>query len=105
MLKNKDFKSMVMAAAVLTVAASVCGLILGGISASILALILGVTIITTFIVFTKRRYDDIDELNSYLVRVLAGGEAPNILDQEEGELSLLKTNIYKATTTLKFQKE
>ena len=105
MLKNKDFKSMVMAAAVLTVAASVCGLILGGVTASILVLILGVTIITIFIVFTKRRYDDIDELNSYLVRVLAGGEAPNILDQEEGELSLLKTNIYKATTTLNYQKE
>ncbi len=105
MLKNKDFKSMVMAAAVLTVAASVCSLILSGITVSIVTLILGVTIITIFIVFTKRRYDDIDELNSYLVRVLAGGEAPNILDQEEGELSLLKTNIYKATTTLNYQKE
>ncbi|WP_026493186.1 sensor histidine kinase [Butyrivibrio sp. XPD2002] len=105
MLKNKDFKSMVMAAAVLTVAASVCSLILSGITVSIVTLILGVTIITIFIVFTKRRYRDIDELNSYLVRVLAGGEAPNILDQEEGELSLLKTNIYKATTTLNYQKE
>ena len=29
----------------------------------------------------------------------------SILDQEEGELSLLKTNVYKTTSTLNYQKD
>ncbi|WP_026498876.1 sensor histidine kinase [Butyrivibrio sp. WCD2001] len=105
MLKNKDFKILIIAAAILTVAASVCGYVICGIAAFILLMLLGFGLLCVFTILTKRRYDDIDALNSYLVNVLAGDEAPGILDQEEGELSLLKTNIYKATSTLNYQKE
>ena len=103
MLKNKEFRYMIVAATVLTVAASVCGYALCGMAACILLLLLGIVLSTGFVILTKRRYDDIDALNSYLVKVLAGDEAPGILDQEEGELSILKTNIYKAATTLNYQ--
>ncbi|MCR5447918.1 MAG: HAMP domain-containing histidine kinase [Solobacterium sp.] len=58
-----------------------------------------------FAITTKKRYEAIGDLNSYLEKVLAGSEVPDILDQEEGELSLLRTNIYKATSALKYQKE
>ncbi len=105
MLKNKEFRNMMIAAVSVTVAASICGYALCGIAALILILITGIAITVGFMLMTKKRYDDIDALNSYLEKVLAGGEAPGILDQEEGELSLLKTNIYKATTTLTYQKE
>ncbi|SFC47866.1 sensor histidine kinase [Butyrivibrio sp. YAB3001] len=104
MLNNKEFKYMIVAAAVLTVAASICGYAFCGVSAFFIMLMLGITLTTMFAVTTIRRYKDLDALNSYLVSVLAGGEALNILDQEEGEISLLKTNIYKATTTLNYQK-
>ena len=53
----------------------------------------------------KKMYPDIEELNSYLEKVLSDDDPPGILDQEEGELSILKSNIYKVTTKLKFQKE
>ena len=96
---------MIIAATIFTVAASVCGFIFAGGAAAVMILLLGVILSTVFTVNTYRRMADIQELNSYLTKVLAGGEAPNILDQEEGELSLLKTNIYKVTTTLKYQKE
>jgi signal transduction histidine kinase len=96
---------MIIAATVLTVAVSVCGYAICGIAAFILLFLFGVVLSIAFSVLTKRRYDDIDALNSYLVKVLAGDEAPDILDQEEGELSLLKTNIYKAATTLNYQKD
>ena len=92
-------------AAVFTAALFVCGYAICGIAAAILILILGTGITTGFVIITRRRYADIDALNSYLVRVLAGDEAPGTLDQEEGELSLLKTNIYKATSTLNYQKD
>lgn len=105
MFKNRDLRIMILLAAALTAVASVCGYALCGISAFLLLLLLGVAITSGFIYITKRRYEDIDALNLYLEKVLAGGEAPNILDQEEGELSILKTNIYKATSTLCHQKE
>lgn len=50
-------------------------------------------------------YPDIEELNTYLEKVLSDDDPPEILDQEEGELSILKSNIYKVTTKLKYQKE
>ena len=105
MFRNKEFKFMFITAAVFTAALSVCGYAICGIPAAVLILILGIGITTGFVMITRRRYADIDDLNSYLVRVLAGDEAPGILDQEEGELSLLKTNIYKATSTLNYQKD
>ncbi len=53
----------------------------------------------------KNMYPDIEELNTYLEKVLSDDDPPGILDQEEGELSILKSNIYKVTTKLKYQKE
>ena len=105
MFRNKEFKFMFIIAAVFTAALFVCGYAICGIAAAILILILGTGITTGFVIITRRRYADIDALNSYLIRVLAGDEAPGTLDQEEGELSLLKTNIYKATSTLNYQKD
>ena len=55
--------------------------------------------------YTKRRYRDLEALNEYLAKVLAYHEVPELSDQEEGELSILKANIYKVTTKLKYQKE
>ena len=105
MLKDKDFKLMVAVEAGLTAMVSICGYAISGIPAFILILLLGIVLMSVFALLTKRRYDDIDALNSYLARVLAGDEAPGILDQEEGELSILKTNIYKAASALTYQKE
>lgn len=105
MLKNKDLRIMILSAAALTAVASICGYALCGISAFFLLLFVGIAITGGFVFITKRRYEDINALNLYLEKVLAGGEAPNILDQEEGELSILKTNIYKATSTLCHQKD
>ena len=105
MLKNKESRIMIFVATVITVVASICGYALCGISAFLLLLMVGIAITGGFVYITKRRYEDISALSSYLEKVLAGGEVPNILDQEEGELSILKTNIYKATSTLCHQKE
>ena len=44
-------------------------------------------------------------MNTYLEKVLSDDDPPEIFDIEEGELSILKSNIYKVTTKLKYQKE
>ncbi len=105
MLKNKEFRRLIIAAAGITVAASVCGYPAGGPAAAAVTFFTGILITLTYASVTARRYRDIGELNTYLEKVLAGGETPNIQDQEEGELSMLKTNIYKAATTLRHQNE
>ena len=88
-----------------TVLFAIAGFKISGALAGILILVLGISLCLLYTVITCRRYRDIDELNTYLSKVLSGNDVPDIIDQEEGELSILKTNIYKATTTLKFQKE
>ena len=68
-------------------------------------LLSGAALLAVFVFYTRKRYRHITELNDYLVKVLAGAEAPEIGSQEEGELSILRTNIYKAATMLKTQNE
>ncbi len=105
MLKNKEFRMMVIISAVFTAIISVCGYALSGISAFLMSVLLGGILTAVFTITTKKRYEAVGALSSYLEKVLAGSDVPEILDQEEGELSLLKTNIYKATSALKYQKE
>lgn len=105
MQRNKEFVKMIVISSCITAVLSCCGFILTGPVCGILILATGLSIGTIYILYTKKRYKDIDDLNTYLSKVLSGNEVPDITDQEEGELSILKTNIYKATTTLKFQKE
>ncbi len=105
MLKNKEFVKMIALSAAVTIVLTVCGFIFAGPVPGILILAAGLIPTVTCALVTVRRYRDIDELNTYLSAVLAGNDVPDITDQKEGELSILKTNIYKATTTLKYQKD
>lgn len=56
-------------------------------------------------IFSGGRKREIKRLNDYLDRVLAGDNNLEIWDNEEGELSILKSNVYKATTILVSQRE
>lgn len=105
MFKNKEFRMMVIISAAFTAVISICGYALCGISAFLISVLSGGVLTVLFAITTKKRYEAIGDLNTYLEKVLAGSEVPDILDQEEGELSLLRTNIYKATSALKYQKE
>ena len=68
-------------------------------------LVASIAINIFLIVYTIKRVYILGRLNLYLEKVLAGDFVPEILDQCEGEVSILKANIYKTTTTLKYQKE
>ncbi len=89
----------------LTIVMAISGFIFAGKAAGIMLLISGAVLLAVFFYYTKKRYRRIEELNDYLVKILSGDSAPDIQDQEEGELSILADNIYKAASTLKFQNE
>ena len=105
MMKNKDFKNMIIILCLIVFVGGVIEIFLGGIPAGILFIFFGLLLVAVFSVFTMRRYSNIESLNGYLVKVLSGDEMPDVSDQEEGELSILKSNIYKTTTQLHYQKE
>lgn len=58
-----------------------------------------------FAVVTQRRYKNLNELNDYLSLVCKGIYDMNIDDNTEGELSILKNNLYKVITLLQSQNE
>lgn len=71
----------------------------------VLCLALGAVLISIFIVYTKNRYNKINELDMYLSRVVAGDFDMNIDENTEGELSILKNNLFKVITMLKASNE
>ncbi|EZH65677.1 histidine kinase [Bacillaceae bacterium JMAK1] len=61
---------------------------------------LAVVMIVSFIAFTKKRYRHIEQLSTYLKEINAGSYSLDVRDNEEGELSILKNDIYKVTSRL-----
>lgn len=53
-----------------------------------------------FLLFQWSKYQRIDNLSIYLRRIAAGEYSLDVRDNKEGELSILKSEIYKVTTML-----
>lgn len=101
---EKDIKGLIVICSGVTVTASAVCLIINPIC-SVLCFMLGIVITAVFAVYTKRRYKKLSELNDYLSLVLSGNYNLDINDNAEGELSILKNNLYKIITTLSTQNE
>jgi signal transduction histidine kinase len=69
------------------------------------AFVLGVSIllISSTLIFTKWRYREIKKLSGYLQRISNGDFQLDVRDNYEGELSILKSQIYKVTKMLSEQ--
>ena len=104
-MNSREYRNTILISAVIVLLVFLSGTILIGIKAGLFLLLSGTALLAVFVFYTSKRDRHITELNDYLVRVLAGAEAPEIGSQEEGELSILRTNIYKAATKLKTQNE
>ncbi|WP_297129352.1 sensor histidine kinase KdpD [uncultured Eubacterium sp.] len=103
-MNDKEIKIVLIASSVLTAVLSVICAFFSKICA-VLCLALGVILIIIFTVVTKRRYKNLNELNDYLSLVCKGIYDMNIDDNIEGELSILKNNLYKVITLLQSQNE
>lgn len=82
------------------------GVVLGFVlspAAGVLALLLWAVLCGGYWVFTRWRYRQIAALSAYLSGVYGGGRALDIRDNTEGELSVLKNDLYKITVTLQEQ--
>lgn len=103
-MNDKEIRIVLIVSSVLTVVLSVICAFFSKICA-VLCLALGIILTMIFTVVTKRRYKNLNDLNDYLSLVCKGIYDMNIDDNTEGELSILKNNLYKVITLLQSQNE
>lgn len=101
---NKDMKIIVASGALLTFALSMICLFFEPVCA-LICVLLGLSVTGIFIYYTKKRYDALNELNNYLSLICSGKYDLDIADNSEGEVSILKNNIYKVMILLRTKNE
>lgn len=104
MLRNREFRIMLILMGTVALAGIVFAFALD-VRAGILTFLLTVVLILLAVVFTGRRYLDIRKLSGYLRRIYGGDYSLDLRDNQEGELSILKSDIYKVTLILSKQAE
>lgn len=72
---------------------------------ALICLMLGLSVTALFFYCTKQRYNKLSKLNDYLSLVCSGNYELDICDNTEGELSILKNNLFKVITLLRTQNE
>lgn len=102
-LINKEYKYYIFISTLIIIISGISFAYLFSLVCAVLVCILETLLLIIFIVYTNRRYDEIKKLNTYLMEVYTGGELMDIRDNDEGELSILKNDLYKVTRTLKEQ--
>lgn len=96
-------KTLAISLSLTAVLSCVCFVI--NIACGIICAALGVALTAVFAFYTKKRYDRLNELNTYLSLVCAGNYNLDINENTEGELSILKNNLFKVITILQSQKD
>lgn len=86
---------------------SLIGFVLAAVMVSLLAawVVLGTSILLIgfSLFFTRWRYREIEKLSGYLRQITSGDYTLDLRDNHEGELSILKSDIYKVTIMLSEQ--
>ncbi|MDL2248565.1 HAMP domain-containing histidine kinase [Tyzzerella sp. OttesenSCG-928-J15] len=104
MLRNKEFAISILAAAVITISATIYCLNINA-KAAVICFIACTAISAIFVILTFWRYKQIARLSDYLSSVTNGRPALDIRENAEGELSILKNEIYKTAKYLTEQAE
>jgi len=99
MLRNKEIRMYLTLLTLVLLIGSVTCFFVNTIAGIIAFISLLLTIIMSYL-FTKWRYIQLEELSDYLKKIASGDYSLDIRDNDEGELSILKNEIYKVTVTL-----
>lgn len=99
MLKNKSFKFYLLINLIVTLSSAVWIFFISEIAAYTV-LFVGAVNIVSLIMFQHHRANKMNELSNYLRRIIQGDYSLEIRDNTEGELSILKNEIYKVSIRL-----
>ncbi|WP_433940027.1 sensor histidine kinase [Paenibacillus lautus] len=99
MLRNREIKMLLFVMGSVSLAAIVAALMISP-AAAVLVIFLSILLIGGSLLFTKWRYREIEKLSVYLREISSGNDTLDVRDNQEGELSILKNDIYKVTRML-----
>lgn len=99
MLRNREIKMLLFVMGSVSLAAMVAALMISP-AAAVLVFFLSIMLIGGSLLFTKWRYREIEKLSVYLREISSGNDTLEVRDNQEGELSILKNDIYKVTRML-----
>ncbi|MGG1688256.1 sensor histidine kinase [Pseudalkalibacillus sp. NRS-1564] len=68
--------------------------------AALITLLTSIALVSCFVFFTRWRYREIERLSGYLRQISSGDYTLDVRNNYEGELSILKNDIYKVTMML-----
>lgn len=75
------------------------------VAVAVAVLVIGVSSAVIFLVFTKKRYDALNDLSAQIDMILHGDYNINLIPDKEGELALLSSELSKMTLRLREQAE
>ncbi|AWP27057.1 two-component sensor histidine kinase [Paenibacillus glucanolyticus] len=99
MLRNREVQMLLLAMGAISLSAIVTAAFISSVTAAFVA-ILSILLIGTSLLFTRWRYRELAKLSAYLREISNGNDSLDIRDNQEGELSILKNDIYKVTLML-----
>lgn len=102
MLRNREIRLFLIIFSLLAAAATAAGVLMEG-SAGILVFFLSLTFTALFWIFTKYRYDKIARLSEQIDLVLHNSAHSLVAESQEGELSVLESEIVKMTRRIREQ--
>ncbi|MHC0039431.1 sensor histidine kinase [Pseudoneobacillus sp. C159] len=100
MFRNGEIRVYLLILGIISVIAFMSGAYLFSIKAGLLILITAALLISCSLLFTAWRYREIENLSKYLRRIANGDYSLDVRDNHEGELSILKSEIYKVNLML-----
>ena len=99
LLRNKDFRNLLIIMLIISIISTVIILVFN-FYLGIVAMITCILLIYCCLLYTKKRYKEIEQLSEYLRTISSGDYSMDVRDNVEGELSILKNEIYKVTLIL-----
>jgi signal transduction histidine kinase len=99
MLRNRENQILLLVMSSIGITATVVAVFFSSVAA-IFVFIVSMLLIGTSLLFTRWRYRELAKLSAYLREISNGNDSLDVRDNQEGELSILKNDIYKVTLML-----
>ncbi len=100
MLRNQEIRLLLITLCVISLIAAGAAAVMLSVQAALFVIITAVLLISCSLFYTAWRYKEIEKLSNYLRRISSGDYSLDIRDNHEGELSILKNDMYKVTLML-----
>ena len=102
MLRNREIQILLLTMGLISLAAILAASFFS-LAATVITFIVSALLISSSLLFTSWRYREIEKLSGYLRQISSGNYSLDVRDNHEGELSILKNDIYKVTIMLSEQ--